>query len=296
MENLISLNSKKYKITYKIKEKKCSCELFYCCCRNKNREKLENIKNEIEHLKNEINSIKSKEEYNPLYIITFKNKEDYKEVYSKKPHSYIMNICKKKSAREIYINKAPNPEEIAWENLEFDIEYRYFKNKFKNLGISSIYIIISFCIQLIGELIDQFTTNLKYLFMMNIIISYFLGLLDSLFFEKINLLLTKNSKLWSYSDIKFYSILFQSIFKLISKGIFPLVTYFIFNYKKNDNFSNLVSKMFIIIEMDGFGYPMIDWFYNVIFTKGKNMYEITKKMMSFENIEKEIKKNNYNLE
>ena len=210
-------------------------------------------------------------------------------VYSSKPHFYIMNICKK-NARKIYINKAPNPEEIAWENLEFDKEYRYFKNILINLGISSIYIIISFCIQLLSEFIDKVTNNLKYLFIVNIISSYFLGLLDSLFFDRINLLLMKNSKLWSYSDIKFYSILYQSIFKLINKGIFPLVTYFIFNNIQKDNYSNLVSKMFIIIEMDGFGYPMIDWFYNVILTKGKNMYEITKKMMSFEDIKKEFSK------
>ena len=49
----------------------------------------------IETLTNELNSIKNKEEYNPLYIITFKNKEHYKMVYSSKPHFYIMNICKK---------------------------------------------------------------------------------------------------------------------------------------------------------------------------------------------------------
>ena len=305
MEKLISLKSEKYKIDYKIKNEKCCCyicfcfsKLFYCCFRDKNYIKQKNINNEIEKIKNELNDFKNKEEYNPLYIITFKNKEYYKEVYSKKPHYYIMNICKKKSSREIYINKAPNPEEIAWENLQFGKEERYFKNKLENLGISSIYIIISFGIQILGEIVDKFTNNIKYSFIVNIIISYFLGLLDSLFFEKINFLLAKNSKLWSYSDIKFYSILFQSIFKLINKGIFPLVTYFIFNDKKKDNFSNLVSKMFIIIEMDGFGYPMIDWFYTVILTKGKNMYEITKKIM-IKDIEEEYLKydnNNNNLD
>jgi hypothetical protein len=46
--------------------------------------------------------------------------------------------------------------------------------------------------------------------------------------------------------------------------------------------------MFVIIEMDGFGYPMIDWLYSVVLTKGKDMYESTQKMMTLENIEKEI--------
>ena len=66
-----------------------------------------------------------------------------------------------------------------------------------------------------------------------------------------------------------------------------MVTYYIFA-KEDDDYENLVSKMFVIIEMDGFGYPMIDWLYSVVLTKGKDMYESTQKMMSLENIEKEI--------
>ena len=40
--------------------------------------------------------------------------------------------------------------------------------------------------------------------------------------------------------------------------------------------------------MDGFGYPMIDWLFSVVLTKGRDMYESTQKIMSRENIEKEI--------
>ena len=35
-----------------------------------------------------MNEIKSKEIYNPLYIITFEKKEDYNNVYSNYSHSY----------------------------------------------------------------------------------------------------------------------------------------------------------------------------------------------------------------
>ena len=52
--------------------------------------------------------------------------------------------------------------------------------------------------------------------------------------------------------------------------------------------------MFIIIEMDGFGYPMIDLLFNVVITKGKEMYENTKKIMSLENVEKEFSEQIYN--
>lgn len=146
---------------------------------------------------------------------------------------------------------------------------------------------ISFGIQIIGELVEYFTNNLKFLFFVNIIISYLLNSLDSIFSDHIYSLLINNSNSWSYSDINFYSILFKSIFKFINKGLLPLATYYCFPHKYND-YSDLVSKMFIIIEMDGFGYPMIDWLYTVILTKGKDMYESTQKMMTLENIENEI--------
>ena len=298
MEKMINLREDKYKIQYRINKDKCCCyaccclcsSCFCCCCKKKRLTDHEhNIDDNIEELKNEMNKIKNAEIYNPLHLITFHNKEDYDRVYSQYPHSYIINLIKScfKNRSTIYVSKAPNPEDIMWKNLEFDKEYRYFKNKLENFGISIIYVVVSFIIQLLGEIIDRATNNIKSLFIVNIIVSYFLGLLDSLFSDKINSLLTNNSNSWSYSDIKFYSILFQSIFKLISKGIFPLITYYCFA-KSDDDYSDLVSKMFIIIEMDGFGYPMIDLLFSVVLTKGRDMYESTNKIMSLENIEKEI--------
>ena len=172
--------------------------------------------------------------------------------------------------------------------MEFSKEHRFFKSKPENLGISLIYIAISFVIQIFGELMDKAADeNIKILFIVNIIVSYLLGLLNSFFSVKINSLLINNSNFWSYSDIKFYSILFKTIFKFINQGIFPLVTYHIFA-KEDDDYLNLISKMFVIIEMDGFGYPMIDWLFSVVLTKGKDMYESSQKMMNIENIEKEI--------
>ena len=300
MDEFGLLRNIKYKIQYRINRNKCCCYgcccfcgiCFCCCCKKDNLIKKEkNIDDKIENLKNEMNTLKNEAQYNPLHIITFQNKEDYDIVDSKYPHSYILhtikNICKKKE-NIIYINKAPSPEDIIWKNLEYDKEYKYFKNKFYNLGISLCYIVISFIIQIIGEFFDTVAdNNIKFLFIVNIIMSYFLDLVNSRFSDKINSSLVKNSNSWSYSDIKFYSILFKSIFKLINQGIFPLLTYYIFA-KKEDYYSNLISKMFVIIEMDGFGYPMIDWLFSVVLTKGKDMYESTQKMMSLENIENEI--------
>ena len=298
MEEMIKLRKIKYKVQYRINKNKCCCyecccfcACCFCCLRKKLTAQEQNIDDKIEKLKKEMNEIKNSEIYNPLHIITFNNKEDYDRVYSQYPHSYIINAIKNCfKSNSIYVSKAPSPEDIMWKNLEFDMEYKYFKNKLENYGISLIYIVISFVIQFFGELIDLFTRNITSLFIINIIVSYFLGLLDTHFSDKINYLLTNNSNSWSYSDIKFYSILFQSIFKFINKGIFPLLTYYCFA-KKDDDYSDLVSKMFIIIEMDGFGYPMIDLLFNVLLTKGRDMYESTNKMMSIENVEKEISDN-----
>ena len=301
MEKFTILKNKKYYLHYKINRSKCCChgcccfcsKCFCCCCSKDNyAKKLHDINEQIDNIKNEMDFLKTQKIYNPLHIITFHNKEDYNSVYSKYPHSYIMNsiknICKKKNDNTIYINKAPNPEEICWKNLEFSKDHRFFKSKLENLGISLIYIAISFVIQFLGESVDKGADkNIKILFIVNIIVSYLLGLLNSFFSEKINSLLINNSNFWSYSDIKFYSILFKTIFKFINQGIFPLVTYYIFA-KEDDDYENLISKMFVIIEMDGFGYPMIDWLYSVVLTKGKDMYESSQKMMNIENIEKEI--------
>ena len=301
MEEFALLREEKYKMQYRINKNKCCCYacccfcgVCFCCCCKKERltNKEKDIKDKINKLKNEMNEIKNKGIYNPLHIITFQNKEDYDRVYSSYPHSYIKNAIKNicnKNKPSFYVNRAPSPEDILWQNLEFDKEYKYFISKLKNLGISLIYVAISFLIQLIGELIDTIiTNNIKYLFIVNIIVSYLLELLNSLFSKKINSLLITNSNAWCYSDIKFYLILFRSIFKFINQGVFPLATYFCFK-KEEDDYSDLVSKMFIIIEMDGFGYPMIDWLFSVVLTKGRDMYESTQKMMSLENIEKEIK-------
>ena len=52
--------------------------------------------------------------------------------------------------------------------------------------------------------------------------------------------------------------------------------------------------MFTIIEMDGFGYPMVDLLFTVVFSKGKDMYETSKTIMSTENVHKEIDEKIYN--
>ena len=171
----------------------CGICFCLCCKRSKLIEKERKIKEEIEELKKELNKIKDEEEiYNPLYIITFKKKEDYDKVYSKYQHSYLIhtikNIFGKKENKEntIYINKAPNPEDIAWENLEFDKEHRYFKNKFINLLIGLIYVVISFLIQFFCEYIGNLIDNKVIQFFENIIISYILEKLDDKFSEAID--------------------------------------------------------------------------------------------------------------
>ena len=261
MEKFTILKNKKYYLHYKINRSKCCChgcccfcsKCFCCCCSKDNyAKKLHDINEQIDNIKNEMDFLKTQKIYNPLHIITFHNKEDYNSVYSKYPHSYIMNsiknICKKKNDNTIYINKAPNPEEICWKNLEFSKDHRFFKSKLENLGISLIYIAISFVIQFLGELVDTGADkNIKILFIVNIIVSYLLGLLNSFFSEKINSLLINNSNFWSYSDIKFYSILFKTIFKFINQGIFPLVTYYIFA-KEDDDYENLFLKCLLLLK------------------------------------------------
>ena len=294
LEKHIELTIEQNKIQNKINKENCCCnccccfcsKCFDCCCNKRYKNKNKIINGKIKILENEMDKIKKDNIFNKLYIITFENKNDYNKVYSSYSHSYITNLCRKKN---IYINKAPSPEDIAWENLEFDNEYKYFIKKFINILIFLGILGLSFVCQLIGELIDHYL-NYEYLFLINIIISYWLGKIEDIFTELIINQLSSKSNLWSYSDIKFYSIIFQTLFKFISKGIFPFLTSYCIEkwYNEEDNnYSDLASKMFILIEMDGFGYPMIDWLKNIV-EKGREMYEITEKILSIENIEKEI--------
>ena len=290
MDELKEKRNEKVELQHRIKKGRCLC----CCCSKKKLiDEEHKLDDEIEEIKNNLNKIKEEKEYNPLYLVTFLKKEDYDRIYEKYPHSYlrqaIKNICAKNNSN-IYVNKAPIPEDIAWENLEFDKEYRYFKNKFKNFGISCIYIVISFVLQLIFEWLGNLGESPLIQLVVNVGISYIQDKLNDKFSDFIHDKLSENLNSWSYSDIEFYSILYQSLFKFINQGIFPLLTYFIMDriLEGDDDFSNLVNKMFVIIEMDGFGYPMLDLFHNVLNKKGKDMYEAQEKMMSMENIDKEF--------
>ena len=310
-ENMEKLNEKRqeiYKIQHKRqKNKLCYFEYFffcrglwYCCCNRKSKisKEVENsIQSEIDNkiTKNLEKIIKTKE-YNPLYIITFKNKQDYEYVYSKYPHSYlkeaIKNIFRKKTDI-IYINKAPNPEDIASENLEFDKEDNYFINIFKILGISIGYLAVSFIVQLLIEFVDHIKglDSIKIIkLIVTIIISFIQEKFDDLFSDVIDGTLNNYITSWSLSDIEYYSIFFKSIFKFLNVGLSTLLIYYITEAifgEGEDDYANLVTKLFLILEMDGFGYPMIDIFY-YSFKKGKNMYKKTEQILKKENVEKEI--------
>ena len=293
LEDLVDEKTKYFKIF-------CFYLCFCCCCSKNNlNDKKNKIEKDIKEITKELNKKEKIKEYNPLYIITFKNKKDYKKCYSEFPHSYlkqaIKNICGKKK-QTIYINKAPSPGDIAWKNLEFDKEDNYFKNKFIILGISLGYLSISFALQLGIELIGfipGIDRSKLFLFVLNFIISFVQEKADDKFSEFINGNLEGYINCWSFSDIQYYSILFNSIFKLINNGIAPLLIYYITDAafsEEEDDYLNLVLKMFVIIEMDGFGYPMFDLFYYVLNKKGKEMYESTDKMMTSENIDNEFRK------
>ena len=202
-------------------------------------------------------------------------------------------MCKKEKSK-IYVNKAPKPEDILWRNLEFDKEYKFFKNKFIIFLWSFLFLAISFATQIIQEILDKLLDDPVDSMILNIFVSYWLDKFNDWFSEKINDVIIERLNLWSLSDTKFYKVIFNSIFKLMNQGVFPFVTYLIFR-KGDDNYDGLVSKMFVIIEMNGFGYPLIDVIW-VLFKKGEKMFEADQKLMSEENIKKNLDQNVNNKE
>ena len=320
LEKLDKLDEELSIAEYRIHKEKCCCHTFLCCtccclcdccfccncwcCKN---DKLNYLKDKIIGKKKEIAKQLDKiDEYeqenvqiNPVYIISFKNTDDVDKVYKKYPSLYlwykIKTCCKKKNT--FFINKAPSPDDIVWKNLEFLKGYNYISSKLYILLLFLLHIFVSFLIQLFGEVADYYLEDAVDFFIINIIVSLILEKLDDSFGEMITEKLNDKFKYWSYSDITFYNILYQSIFKAINKGAFPFLTYITTNWAYNKwfhkeyetDYASLVSKIFIIIEMNGFGYPFIDWLFNIV-PKLKEFKESSEKVLSIENIEKEIKK------
>ena len=183
--------------------------------------------------------------YNPLYIITLKNKKDFEEIYERYPQYCITNCLKKNCCKHdrhknhLFINKAPKPEDIIWKNLEFKIEKNICEYTLRMLSIIGIYLfflIISTVINIAGDKADilcekmgdkihDIFNNEFFIMLVNIGISIALDHLSDWFGDKILDKLDDESNYWSYSDIKFYCILNKSLFKLINQGIIPYATY-----------------------------------------------------------------------
>ena len=234
IEEYNELKDKKYELRNKINKKEKICYCKYCfsclydsckCCYKQNEEELDT---EMKALEDEMNFTKT---YNDLYIITFKNKDDYEKAYNKYPHSYIFNclrnLCRKEK-NYFYINKAPNPEDVVWQNLEFGKEYEYFKHIGKNILIFLIFSILSFGMYVIIELIANEISDklLVVQIIVNIVSIIIQEVLDEWFSERIDESFLKNSSFWSYSDIKYYSTLIKSVFKFFNIGIFPFFFFF----------------------------------------------------------------------
>ena len=320
IEDINSSRKEYTKLRYKTEKNKCCCRCcccfctscFICCCcpccnKNKITEKKDNINIKNSLLKTKL-KIDKKSKRNQLYIITFKYEENFKRIYNKYPHYYLTNCIRNKCKKDedknyLYTNKAPKPEEIAWENLEFSKEYDYCNRKFCLIFIYFIFILISFIIQTIGDIIvdklfeimaekihDIFNNEL-FTTIVNILISIALEKLNDKFEDKIDDAIKDNTNYWSYSDITYYCILHKSIFKFINQGIIPFCTYLLYekviNKNNNDDYSNLASKMFVILEMDGFGYPIADLIYS-FFKKMRDINKNERNEINIDNVKKEI--------
>ena len=215
-------------------------------------------------MKDDLNAISTIKQTNDLYIITLNNKGDYNKLYSSFPHFYltnkIKNICKNENEKNyIYVNEAPNPVDVKWRNLEFNKENEFWYNKWKIIYKYVLFILVSFTLNIIGELLANKISKRKLImqYIVNIIFAIFQEILNDWFSDIIKSTLEKNSNYLSYSDVNYYYIFFKAIFNFINQGVFPYCTYIIFS--SDDDYSDLVSKMFVIIEMNGYGYPLIDF-------------------------------------
>ena len=194
------------KIGYDLQLKENNSECFCVCrgffdkfyewfsCFKCYKQNLNEVKTKIKTLKDDLNAISTIKQTNDLYIITLNNKGDYNKLYSSFPHFYltnkIKNICKNENEKNyIYVNEAPNPVDVKWRNLEFNKENEFWYNKWKIIYKYVLFILVSFTLNIIGELLANKISKRKLImqYIVNIIFAIFQEILNDWFFDiKIN--------------------------------------------------------------------------------------------------------------
>ena len=161
--------------------------------------------------------------------------------------------------RKIRFQRAPEPEDINFENIEYGNSLTRFFRTFLVYFVSFLFILICFIIVTALNYLQKYT-NEKYNF--NIIVAYIISLLISLsiqitnlVFEKILDFLTKKEKQSTTPNYYLSKSIKLALFSFMNQGIIPLISEL---YIETNGYEYLVINMLMIFLINSFIIP-ISW-------------------------------------
>ena len=213
------------------------------------------------------NTIQQKEEYYSLYphyiidkIILFFKESKYYFCWC-----WINDNSRKKFLRKknIKLSLAPEPEDVIWENIEYDIWFR-IKRSLAVYSITFFLLLISFLIVLALTYFKEYLIKHKLSgflvkYGISLLITITILILNEIFYYLLEILSKKEKQI---SMTNYYlSFSFKlTFFTFISSGLVPLVSNLIENGTGNNE--NLVDNMLIIFLCNSFLTP-ISWTFDI---------------------------------
>ena len=253
---------------------------LHCC---EKQEKMSSLKKEEKNLNNKINELWEKSRKNTIkyfagcVFISFETLKEQEEFLLKKTNNLIIYLlklfgyvfcgcCINKNKKDLYwlrrkirFERAPEPEDVVFENLEHTNSLSRIVRIFFVYFFSLILIFICFIIVTGFNYLRRNTTKNNDL---NIIVAYIISLLISccisginLFFEKIlDYLTTKEKNLTTTSFFLSKSIKL-TLFSFMNEGIIPLISEI---YMDTDRYEYLIINMLMIFLLNSVIIP-ISW-------------------------------------
>ena len=213
------------------------------------------------------NTIKQKEEYYNLYPHYFFEKVI---LLFKLIKYYLCWWCLNKKTKKFFLRKkdlkvtlSPEPEDVIWENIEYDTNFRIKRGIFTSF-MTLISLLIAFILVLALTYLKEYLAETK--LFAKVLVRYGLSLLITGTIAGINVLfyhylerLTKREKQISLTNFYRSFSVKLTFYTFISSGIVPLVCNYIHDGRRNEN---LVDNMFVFFLCNSFVTPLL-WTFNL---------------------------------
>ena len=275
-----------------------------CCCFKK---KGMNIKQLIKRKERNLNKLNyllknsknlKKDNFAGALFLTFNTIQQKEQYYSIYPHYvfgkiihhfkfmkyYLCWRCLKKKTKKDFLRRkdmevllAPEPEDIIWENIEYNLRFRLKQGVITNI-ITFLLLLLSFIIILALTYLREFLLNRNIFsefiakYSISLLITGAITGLNELFYYFLEKL-TKKEKQISMTNFYLSFSVKLTIYTFISSGLVPLVCNYIKFGTRNEN---LVDDMLVFFICNSFITPL-SWSFNITYIINKIRIKIIEK-------------------